>query len=211
MSDTALLTLTQWMSPAYPIGAFSYSHGLETAVTDGDISDFSSAKSWINACLTQGAGRNDAILLSCAYRADDIAEISDIAEALCASKERWIETMEQGRAFANTTSEISGLDIEPMPYPVAVGAAASAKNLPLDLTLTLYLQSFSANLVSAIVRYLPLGQTEGQKISAALHAPITALTHHAMTATLDDLGACTFRGDMAAMKHETQHTRLFKT
>ena len=209
MSD--LLTLTQWLSPAYPVGAFTYSHGLETAIAEGDITDAETARNWIADCLRHGAARNDAILLTHAYAADDPTDIADLARALATSRERLMETEDQGRAFARTTAAVWGLTLPTIPYPVAVGRAAGLKNLPLNDTLTLYLHAFTANLVSAGVRLVPLGQTEGQAITHALQTTIADIATEAESASLDDIGACAIRSDLSSMKHETQTTRLFKS
>ncbi len=209
--SAALLTLTQWLSPAYPVGAFTYSHGLEAAIATGDVHDAQTAQDWIGDCLQHGAARNDAILLVQAYASDDPTDLADLARALATSRERLTETEDQGRAFARTTSDVWGLDLPPMPYPVVVGRAAGLKKLPVQTTVTLYLHAFTSNLVSAAVRLIPLGQTEGQAITHALHTTIAATVREAMRATLDDIGACVFRSDLSSMQHETQTTRLFKT
>jgi len=214
LSRAALHKLTQWLSPAYPVGAFSYSHGLEWVISEGGVSDAASLKAWLLDVLTQGSGRNDAILLAHAYRADTPAALADIAElaaALCPSAERLLETTAQGAAFAKTTRAIWQADLPDMPYPVAVGAAARQHSLPLEDTTLLYLHAFAANLVSAAVRFVPLGQTDGQKVLSELFETIDTTTTHAQFATLDDLGGCAFRADMASMHHETQTTRIFRS
>lgn len=213
-TDIALLTLTQWLSPGYPVGAFSYSHGLEWAVETGDVTDAASFSEWLNDILQHGTGRNDAILVASAHRAQharELDEIDALARALAPSKERLMETDLQGAAFASTTADIWAVPAAPYVYPVAVGAAANGLNLPLETTLALFLHAFAANLTSAAIRLVPLGQTEGQATLAAL-APLCAqIAQQAQGQTLDDLGGCTFLGDIASMKHETQYSRLFRT
>lgn len=214
MNPAALHKLTQWLSPSYPVGAFSYSHGLETAVTKGEITCAGELENWLSDILSHGAGRNDAILLVHAYRAGnprELADISELATAFNPSAERVLETMSQGAAFAKTTRSIWPADLPDMPYPVAVGAAARQHNLPLADTVALYLHSFTANLVSAAVRFVPLGQTEGQQVLSDLFDAIDKITENAQTLTLDDLGGCSYRADMASMKHETLHTRIFRS
>lgn len=212
--DPALLTLTQWFSPSYPVGAFSYSHGLEWAVEAGDVTDADRFHRWLSDILTYGAGRNDAILLAAAYRcktADGWQDVNDLALALTPSKERLMETKLQGQAFASTTSDIWQLDLDDLTYPVAVGAAAQTLRLPLEPTLALYLQAFASNLTSAAMRLVPLGQTEGQAVLTAMASVCKNIAENAQLQTIDDLGACTFLADIASMKHETQYTRLFRT
>lgn len=212
--DPALLTLTQWFSPSYPVGAFSYSHGLEWAVEVGDVTDADGFQRWLNDILTYGAGRNDAILLAAAYQSKaspDWQDLNDLACALAPSKERLAETQLQGQAFAKTTSDIWPVGLPDLSYPVAVGAAARALNLPLEQTLLLYLQAFASNLTSAAMRLVPLGQTEGQRILTAMATVCAGITETAQSQSLNDLGACSILADIASMKHETQYTRLFRT
>lgn len=209
-----LLTLAQWLSPAYPVGAFSYSHGLEHSVDIEDVHDGASFQAWLTQILTHGAGRNDAILLAEAWRASNDQtrqEIDDLARALAPSRERALETEQQGRAFAKVTADVWSLPLADYTYPVAVGAGARMLSLPLPETLLLFTHAFAANLTSAAIRLVPLGQTEGQTILAAL-APLCAdLSDAAQTMTLEDLGSACMMADVASMKHETQYSRLFQS
>jgi len=214
MVNAALHKLMQWLSPSYPVGSFSYSHGLETAISAGDIRNASELKNWLFDILNHGAGRNDAILLVHAYRAENAAELSDIAELATAfnpGAERLLETQSQGAAFAKITRTVWPSDLPDMPYPVAVGTAARQHDLPLSDTVALYLHSFAANLVSAAVRFVPLGQTEGQAVLSELFDTIDEITIAGQTSALDDLGGCAFRADLASMKHETLPTRIFRS
>ena len=210
----ALLTLTQWLSPSYPVGAFSYSHGLEWAVEAGQVTDAASFQLWLGDILQHGSGRNDAILLSAAYQAPDadaLTLIDQLGRALAASSERLLETDLQGAAFCRTTADIWSVPGTDLIYPVAVGAAARAMHLPLADTLALYLHAFASNLTSAAMRLVPLGQTEGQSALAALARVCTDVAAAARSQTIDDLGSSCFLGDIAAMKHETQYSRLFRS
>ncbi len=210
----ALLTLAQWLSPAFPVGAFSYSHGLEWAVETGDVADAATFQSWLRAILAEGAGRNDAILLAAAFGATGptrIHEIDMLARALAPSRERLRETVQQGAAFARTASHIWPLSLPALTYPVAVGVGARALDLPLRDTLLMYLHGLAGNLTSAAIRLIPLGQTEGQAALADLCATCADIATLAPDQTLDDLGACTFLADIASMKHETQYSRLFQS
>ena len=212
MRDADLLTLTQWLSPAYPVGAFAWSHGLEQAVTRGDVSGPDDLAEWLQSVLEHGAGRTDAILLVEAYRADDVVEIAELAAALAPSRERRMETMQQGAAFAATTRAVWGLDVPDMAFPVAVGRAASLAGLPLVAITQGWLQAFLSNLVQAAQRLMPIGQTEGQRILAGLTPAILSVAEAAQAATLDDIGSATFAVDTASMQHETAQTaRLFRS
>ena len=210
---TALLTLAQWLSPAFPVGAFSYSHGLEWAVDIGDVTDAPAFQEWLTAVLQDGAGRNDAILLVAAYQAetDTLPDIDALARALAPSRERLLETGQQGAAFARTAGAIWPVALQDLTYPVAVGAAARVMALPLADTLVFYLHGFASNLTSAATRLIPLGQTDGQAVLATVAPLCAAIAAQAQTQTIDDLGASTFLADIASMKHETQYSRLFQS
>lgn len=213
-NPVALQTLIQWLSPAYPVGAFSYSHGLERAVETGAVSDAQTLHSWLQSIIENGAGCSDVILLSAAFQAqdlDDVQDVATLADALNPAKERRLETLQQGASFARTTRAIWEGDLPDMAYPVAVGWAAKQHDIPLETTAYFYLHSFVSNLVSAAIRLVPLGQTEGQKCLADLAPCIETVANIALTQTLDDLGSCCFAADIAVMNHETQYTRLFRS
>lgn len=216
MTISAALTLHRWLSPSYPVGAYAYSHGIEGAVAEGWIVDCATAQGWIGDVLCHGAGRNDAILLAAAYHLhlDDTADLSDIADlatALAPSASRRLETLQQGASFAATTAGVHDFDLPPMPYPVALGRAARLMDLPLDLTLQLFLQAFVANLTSAAIRLVPLGQTDGQRIQLALQPRCEALAHETLPGDLDSLGSSAILSDIAAMRQEALTTRLFRS
>jgi urease accessory protein len=209
--------LMTWLSPAYPVGAFSYSHGLENAVEAGLVTNRSSLSGWIEDCLCHGAGRSDAILAAHAWRAEGAAaraELAELAVALQPSRERLLEAEAQGAAFQLVTAAVwpaDTIDAAPLPYPVAVGVAARAHVIPLDEMLEAYLWAFAANLVSAGVRLVPLGQTDGQRVQADLMPVILDVARDAEMSDLDDIGGCALRAEISAMRHETQHVRLFRS
>ena len=206
-----LLTLTQWLSPAFPVGAFAFSHGLETAISEGRITDADDLAAWLADLLAHGSVRSDVVLLACAYRSDDLDEVQDTALAFQPSAERLEEAMQLGAAFCRTVRDVWGLDLPDLAYPVAVGRAARAQGLPLEDTAALYAQSFLANLVSAAIRLVPLGQTEGQRVLTRLQDACRALGQEAPAFTLDDLASAAFLSDIAAMRHETQTPRIFQS
>lgn len=218
-SDTALadlLTLTQWLSPSFPLGAFAYSHGLETAIARGDIRDAASLADWLSGVLRFGSAAMDAALLcrAMAPEADPDALAAE-AEALCSGQERWIETRDQGAAFARTVSALRGRALPALPLPVAVGTAAADLTLPPATVAALYLQSFVGNLVLVAVRLVPLGQTEGQSVLQGLADLVQTVSaraaEQAHAETDDPIGTAAFGSDLAAMQHETDEVRLFRT
>lgn len=203
--------LAAWFSPAYPIGAYSYSHGLETAIERGLVRNGPDLHAWVEALVCFGAGRSDTILLAHAMAAEDPAAIAELAEALSPSAERLLETMAQGAAFARVTAAAWGIDVPRVAYPVAVGYAAGRLGLPLRETATLYLQSFAAAIVSAGVRLVPIGQTEGQQITVALMPRIAEVAEAAIVAPLEAVGGSALGADLMSLLHETQYTRLYRS
>ncbi|KJZ20775.1 urease accessory protein UreF [Loktanella sp. S4079] len=211
MHTEHLLTLTQWLSPAYPIGAFAWSHGLERAIQRGDVNDAAELADWLDAVLTLGAGRSDAILLCSAHAADDVGPIAELAAALSPSMERRMETMQQGAAFAATTRAVWGIELPDMAYPVAVGRAARLMDIPALPTAQIWLQAFASNLVQAAQRLMPLGQTEAQRILAGLSKTCATVAAEAIEAELDDIGTASFAIDIASMQHAAQQPRIFRS
>lgn len=211
MHTDHLLTLTHWLSPAYPVGAFAWSHGLERAVTRGDVRNSAELTDWLRAVLENGAGWSDAILLCAAHNADDVTAIAELAAALAPSRERRMETLQQGAAFAATTRAVWELDVPDMAYPVAVGRAAGLMGLPMVPTTQVWLQTFASNLVQAAQRLMPLGQTEGQRVLAGLSPLCGRIGEMAAQASLDEIGSATFAVDIASMQHETQYSRIFRS
>lgn len=209
----ALLRLMTWLSPAFPTGGFAYSHGIEWAVEAGDVCCPLSTQAWIADILVYGSGKNDALLLRAAHRAGDDQEglfrIASLARAISGSAERLLETEAQGTAFSAAALPWGG--IAPLPYPVAVGALAGRYRIAEDDAVLAYLHALSSNFVSAAIRLIPLGQTQGLEILAALEPTIVQVCSFTQRLSLEDLGGACFRSDIASMRHETQYTRLFRT
>jgi urease accessory protein len=222
----ALYRLMTWLSPAFPVGAFSYSSGIEWAVEAGDIVDAASLRDWLASMLADGAGFCDGVLLCHAHRAASshdeagLRETAELAAAFVASRERQLETSTQGRAFieiARTAWNCDGLDAMisccdgTIVYPVAVGLVSAAHAIPLAPTMHAFLHALTSNWISAGARLVPLGQTDSQRVLALLEPIVVATGQRALDASLDDLGSATFRADLAGMRHETQYTRLFRS
>ena len=220
----SLARLLTWLSPAFPTGGFAYSHGIEWAVQDGDIDDETTLCDWLHAILCHGSGRSDAILLRHAHEAaadpNALDAIAELAEAACTSRERRTETLGQGSAFVAAlaawpspalTSLAARIGAERIAYPVAVGTACGAHHIGVDAACTAYLTAITANLISAGVRLIPLGQSAGLRVLAALESTIQQIASATRDAPLDDLGTACFRADIAQMRHETQYTRLFRS
>ena len=226
MSSAAFYRLMAWLSPAFPVGAFSYSSGLEWAVEAGDVTDAASLRAWIEVVVTSGGAWSDAVLFVHAYhglaRGDDelLRQTVELAVALVPSKERHLETTAQGRAFldacraawpCNSIDRLAAVWDGPVAYPVAVAVAAAGHDVALVSALSAYLSAAAANLVSAGVRLIPLGQSDGQRVIAALEPAVAAAASRARVTPLDELGTAAFRADLASMRHEGQYTRLFRS
>jgi urease accessory protein len=223
----ALYRLMTWLSPAFPVGAFSYSSGIEWAVEAGDIKDAPSLQHWLATMLTDGPGFCDAIFVAHTHRAaaccdsSKLRDIAELAAAFVPSRERQLETSAQGRAFidiARAAWNCNGMDNliaacdGAIVYPVAVGLVSAAHAIPLEPTMHAFLHAVTSNWISAGARLIPLGQTDSQRILAALEPVVAATGRRAMNATtVDDLGSAMFRADLASMRHETQYTRLFRS
>lgn len=203
----ALQRLFAWLSPAYPVGGFAYSHGIEQAIADGWLTGPEQVRDWIADILNHGAGRNDSILLAHAWRGEDV---TDLALALAGCAERRRETAEQGASFARTLSAVEGA-LPAAPYAVVIGQAAARAGLPLPETLVIFLQAFAMNLITACIKSVPIGPAEGQRVLSDLLPLIRQVTAEAQAATLDDLGSSTFRADLAAIRHETLQPRIYRT
>lgn len=214
-TEARLLRLLTWLSPAFPVGSFGYSHGLETAIREGAVTDARELSGWIATLLEHGSGWTDAVLARAAWTAvtgEDYAaldEVAELAEALTPSLERRRETLAQGEAFLTAVAAWQPPPILSAPYPVAVGAAAGAAGIPLEPALTAWLHAFAANLVSVAVRAIPLGQSDAVAVIAGLERPILRTASRAVASTLDDLGSGVILSDIAAMRHETLPGRLF--
>ncbi|WP_342359676.1 urease accessory protein UreF [Terrarubrum flagellatum] len=224
-TEAAALPLFAWLSPSYPVGAYAYSHGLEWLVETGEVKDRDTLIEFLRDILAHGGGRNDAIFFVETYRAalndtERLGEIAELAAAFAPSRERKLESLQQGRAFMDATlAAWPAHDLamwaaktgDEIAYPVAVALACAAHRMPLQSSLEAYLLAFASNLASAVVRAVPLGQTDGQRAIAALAPLVREIAASALEMTLDDLGGAALRIDLAAMHHETQYTRLFRS
>lgn len=220
-----LTLLANWLSPAYPVGAYSYSHGIEWAVEAGTMKTAGDLTCYIAAVLEVGAGWPDLVLAAAAWRAaaggrqDELDHIAEMGLALRATREMALESLQQGSAFvAATCAAWPGSPLDALAakhpgrivYPVAAGTAC-AERVPLQAMLMAFCHANAANLVSAGIRLIPLGQTDGQRVMAALRPVIAQTAGLASAATLADLGGAAPLIELYSMRHETQHTRLFRS
>jgi urease accessory protein len=226
LAHSALYRLMAWLSPSYPVGAFSYSSGIEWAVEAGDVANAERLRRWLALVLAEGGGWSDAVFFVHAHRSladpDDgaLRAVAELAAALAPSKERHLETTAQGAAFIAATraawpcaalDRLAAAFDGPVAYPVAVGVAAAGHGIAVKPALHAYLHAVAANLISAGVRLIPLGQTDGKRVLAALEPVVADSARRALAAPLDHAGSAALRADLASLHHETQYTRLFRT
>ena len=225
-SSSTLYRLMAWLSPSYPVGAFSYSSGIEWAVEAGDIRDADSLRRWLAVVVGEGGGLCDAVFFVHAYRSLDdtddraLRSVTELAAAFAPSKERHLETTAQGAAFIEATraawpcgalDRLKAAWTGPVAYPVAVGVAAAGHSIALEAALSAFLHAVTANLISAGVRLVPLGQTDGQRVLAALEPVVESTARRALITPLEQVGGAAMRADLASLRHETQYTRLFRS
>lgn len=228
-TDAGLYRLMTWLSPAFPVGAYSYSHGIETAVEEGLVCDAGTLSRWVETVVRHGAGRMDAAVFHLTYAAvaaGDAAAFADAAErgALYrGTAELALESNAQGEAFLATVAAAwpqPGLAawqelLDTTSYPVAVALVAALAGIGEGAALGAYLTAFAGNLVNAGVRLIPLGQTDGQRVLAMLEAPVTALVDTTLATDPEtltaDFGAAVPMVDWTSATHETQYTRLFRS
>lgn len=224
MDERALYRLMTWLSPSFPVGAFAYSHGIEWAVEDGRITDIETLNCWISDVVQVGGGWSDAVLFSNAYDAGDdqnaLVELNALACAMAPSSERYLEITAQGNAFVKAVLNAWAWDnaqamcatLKPdVAYPVIVAMAARGHGIQKDLALHAFIHASAANLVSAGVRLIPLGQSAGQHVMVKIEHAIESVTKAAGTADISKIGGVAFLSDIAAMQHEIQYTRLFRS
>jgi urease accessory protein len=225
-TDAALYRLMTWLSPSYPLGAYSYSHGLEYAVEAGLVHDRVSLRDWVASAATAGAGRSDGALLAAAWHATTeedrpaLETIIALASAWRGTAETALESRAQGAAFLATTraawphpllEELALRHRGEVALPVSVGVSAALHHVPLAAVATGFLHGFAANLVSAGIRLIPLGQTDGQLVIAELEPVILVASASVLATPLDCIGTAAPMLDWCSMRHETQYTRLFRS
>ena len=210
-TDSKLITVMQWLSPAFPIGGFAYSHGLEWAIDKGYVSNREELKKWISDLLEYGSLKNDAILIKLVLKGSDPKEINELALALCSASERLSETQLQGGAFCKIMREVWSLEIDELTLPIALALAAKNESIDQNLVVPAYLHSFCSNLISVAMRLIPIGQTDGQKTLRQLSPLISDSVRAVAKSDKDDLGSACFLSDVSAMQHEYLQPRVFKT
>lgn len=221
-TNAALYKLQSWLSPSYPVGAYAFSHGLENAVDTSLVADAGDVADWVGDVVSAGNGFADLVFLAAAWDAAaseaDLSAVTELAYAFQMTKELRNESTAQGTAFLRATQQawpcaaLTRLPPDvPIAYPVAVGVTAAGHGIERELTMQAYGHAFIANLVSAAIRLIPLGQTDGQRIIATLEPMVDAAVQRALETPLDRVATSTMMVDIVSMHHETQYTRLFRS
>ncbi len=205
----SLQILQTWFSPLFPVGSFSYSHGLEAMINDNLIKSKEDILEYLKCILKYGSGKNDIILIKYAYQGE---EINDLALSLCPTKERKIESIEMGNNFRKVLEDSWNYKIqENTAYSVSVGKAARYFKIPLNLTIISYLQSFASNLINVCIKHIPIGQKVGQDCIIQMYDLIREIENESKNLELEDLGGVCFNSDIYSIKHENLKTRIYKT
>ena len=204
-----LQILQTWFSPLFPIGGYSFSHGLESMINENLIKSKNDILDYLDCLIKYGSFKNDSILIKYSYSGE---ELNDLALSLCASKERRIETIEMGNSFRKVLKDSWGYNIkENTAYPIIVGKAAKHFKLPLDLTLISYLQAVASNLINVCIKHIPIGQKIGQDCTIKVFKLIRDMQHQNEKYSLNDLGGICFNSDIHSIRHESIKTRIYKT
>jgi urease accessory protein len=228
MPTEGLAKLLAWLSPSFPVGAFAYSHALESAIEEGFVRDRDTLRAWTADVLAFGSPRADAIFFRHAHAAvlagakADFVEVADLASAMRGTGELALEATQQGESFLAAIGGAWDVDVAAWrgvlaqagirpAYPVSVACAAAAARIPVDDALCAYLHAFAANLVSAAVRAVPLGQTDGQRALCALEADVAAALAASAGRALDEAGGAALAVDALSFRHEVQYTRIFRS
>lgn len=223
----SLARLLQLASPALPVGAYTYSQGLEWAVDSGVIRNEADAGRWVGDLLEHGIGRFEAPLLACVMRAwatQDEAEINRLNAEFLASRESAelrAETVQMGFSLLRLIRDLRDPMLEPVQtslthlpevaFPIAWAGVASAWNITPEAALTAYLWTWAENQIMAALKAVPLGQAAGQRALASLATRLPAITQAALSLPESAWSNLTPAFAIACARHETQYSRLFRS
>lgn len=225
-TDFALLRLLQLASPALPVGAYSYSDGLENLVETDVINNQKSLSMWLEQELQCGAIRLEAAIMLRAYDCTNSNNceglsywnywLTAIKETTELREQSWqmggsliglLRDLQPQQKMQNLVSAVG----KPCNYAIAFGIGAAYWQIDLKAAVLGYLHSWASNLIGAGVKLIPLGQTTGQKLLLQLDTRIALTTQEILTLEDEDLSSCGWGLSLASMAHETQYTRLFRS
>jgi urease accessory protein len=226
LGDARLLRLLRLASPALPVGAYSYSQGLEWAIEAGTVRDERSALRWVEDTLVLGLGALEAPVwwrLHRAWVARDVGSARRWNGYFCAyreTRELRAETLQLGRSLSRLLVDLGELAperrrdllaLEEPSFPAAFSFAVAAWGVPAEPGLLAYLYSWAENQVLACLKAVPLGQLAGQRMLSALEPHLCQVAQHAACVSDDALGSGTPALALASCAHETQYSRLFRS
>lgn len=226
MNNSALLTLLQLTSPALPVGAYSYSEGLESLIEGGWITTAGQLDRWLRESLATGSIAVEAAILRRAHRAwmaQDLNQLAYWNNWLSANRETMElqhQNWQMGRSLLKLLqdlydradwAEIQTAVGAECNLAIAFAIAAGLGSIDENTAVLGYLHSWASNLVSAGVKLIPLGQTAGQRLVLNLSESIVATCDRSATIPDDRLFSCSWGLSLASMAHETQYSRLFRS
>lgn len=221
--DSQVLNLLQLVSPALPVGAYTYSEGLETLVEWGTISNNHTLKHWLEQELSYGAIRTEAAVMLRAYRATVLSDKKALIywnnwlSAARETSELRASSWQMGQSLMRLLLAIKPVETQSIwlegecNYAISLGIAAALEQIAPKPLILGYLHSWATNLITAGVKLIPLGQTAGQILLHELHANISDAATEIINLQDDELSSCSWGLSLASMAHETQYTRLFRS
>lgn len=240
MLPAAMLRLLQLASPALPVGAYTYSEGLETLVADGTIQTAAQLRMWLQQELDLGSVRLDGAIVTRAYQAMAAEDPEQLAywnawyHASRDTEELRQQSQQMGRSLSKLIQDVGSASAElrhpqermreartglPHPFlenarthfPIAYGVAAHAWEIPLEAAVLGYLMGWATNLVNAGIKVIPLGQTVGQQLLLDLGPTLSNTAATVLALPDEDLVICGWGLSLASMNHEVQYSRLFRS
>lgn len=224
LTDSHLLSILQLASPALPVGAYSYSEGLEMLIENGTITNSQNLKQWLEAELRYGAMRLDAAVMVRVWQAAKVGDVETLRRwnlwlsAARETEELRASAWQMGRSLMQLLGKLQPEILPladavgiPCNYAIAFGIASAHWNINIQAALLAYLHSWATNLITAGIKLIPLGQTAGQELLLELQGLFSAATVEILALADDDLGCCSWGLSLASMQHETQYTRLFRS
>ena len=221
--NPALVRLLQLSSPVLPVGAYTYSQGLEWAAEAGVVKNESDALAWIGDCLELGIGRFEAVYLAHmlgAWKQGDITRLAELDAEFLASRESAelrAETLQMGHSLAKLLNDLAvgseaGLEGFPNPsFPLAWSCAAGHWGIAAEEAVAGYLWAWAENQVMAALKAIPLGQTAGQRVLLALGGRLPEMARRAVAMPLESTHNFLPAFAIASTLHETQYTRIFRS
>jgi len=221
VNANALLRLLQLSSPSLPIGAYAYSQGIESAVHSQIICDEMTALDWLNSVLINGLASNDLALITHAYQSwqdsdlDSITELSQLSLAIRETSELKEEDRHLAKALLRLAEPL-GLE-----YPVEIKTSASYPvvyayfihnwSISLEDALLAFAWSWLENQIAAMIKLVPLGQTQGQKLLLAMDKSLSTAVKKSLTVPVSRIGSSLPNLAILSSQHEIQYSRLFRS